>query len=284
MSYNSTKNDDQESQNDFEGIMEDSYPFSHSHDESNWLVSYADMMTLLCGFFIMIFSMSKIDQIKYERMQQQLAKDFHQEYISTPKDLEQSFKTMILSLGVEKSANVRSDALGVAITFESAVFFQTLSAEVSPKGKEILTQIIESIRSKQNATKQSYKIIVEGHTDARPILGGIYPSNWELSGARAAGVIRLFLNHGFRSDHLTAIGYADTYPVEASKTADGKWNEIGLSKNRRVVVRVLEASVDSIPFPGGFEDGSDSDDEPDSSINTPKNDKTLARPSANTAH
>jgi chemotaxis protein MotB len=242
-----------------EGLtLEEEDRYSQSHDESNWLVSYADMMTLLCGFFILLFSMSKIDESKYEQLKEQLAKDFDVEYVSSPKDLAKSFSQKIQELGVEKSTSVRADALGVAITFESAAFFETLSAEVSPKGKDILNQVISSVIKSQKEKSKTYQIIIEGHTDSRPVLGGIYPSNWELSGARAARVVRLFLDHGFKTEHLIAIGYADTYPVAESKTPDGKWDDLGLAKNRRVVVRILEPGVDAIPFP---DDGKSKEEE-----------------------
>src|SRR3712207_9008787 len=65
---------------------------------------------------------------------------------------------------------------------------------------------------------RSHKIVVEGHTDSRPIISGIYPSNWELSGARAARVVRIFLEQGFPADLLTAIGYADTRPQDRKST------------------------------------------------------------------
>ena len=219
------------------------------HDESNWLVSYADMMTLLCGFFIMMFALSKLDEPKYEVVKEAVAKQFGGQYVSPTRELAKFVTQVIEQDGLAKDAVVSSDPFGVSIVFHSTVFFDTLGTEVKPQGKILLERLIGSIASRQQADQKKYRIVVEGHTDSRPILGGLYPSNWELSGARAARVVRMFLDQGFESDRLTAIGYADTRPQVPSRTPAGAWDDAALAKNRRVVLRILEPKVDSIPFP-----------------------------------
>lgn len=221
-----------------------------SHDESNWLVSYADMMTLLCGFFIMLFSMAKLDDPKYESMKEAVAKQFGGEY-KTPDTKELAkFATQLLDqMGVEKQIVVKSDPGGVSILFQSTVFFDTLSADVKTQGHDILEKIAGLVAAQEVKTGKKYKIVVEGHTDSRPITGGTFPSNWELSGARAARVVRLFLDKGFAPENLTAIGYSDTRPYVKFRNNDGTLDEEALAKNRRVVLRILEPQMDSIPFP-----------------------------------
>ncbi|MBI2712303.1 MAG: flagellar motor protein MotB [Bdellovibrio sp.] len=218
------------------------------HDDSNWLVSYADMMTLLCGFFIMLFSMCKLDTPQYDSFKEALSKQFGGEYVSTTKELARYATQVLQELGLEKTVTLKTDAYGIALVFESTVFFNTLSADVSPEGRRILEKIITRLGERQLATGKLYRIVVEGHTDNRPIVGGVYPSNWELSGARAARVIRMFLATGFEPDHLTAIGYADTRPLTEARGSTGKWDETALAQNRRVVIRVMEPSVDSVPI------------------------------------
>ncbi|MFZ9596206.1 MAG: flagellar motor protein MotB [Bdellovibrionia bacterium] len=188
---------------------------SHStqpHDESNWLISYADMMTLLCGFFIMLFSMAKMDSAKYDGFKKELSKQFKADYVPSNVEMQKVAAELKKELAQHHEASVTVDFNGIAIVFQSTVFFDTLSAEVTHQGKIILEQLIESIAQKQKTAQRTYKIIVEGHTDSRPIMGGVYPSNWELSGARASRVVRMFLAKGFTPHQLTAIGYADTYP------------------------------------------------------------------------
>jgi len=221
----------------------------HVHDESNWLVSYADMMTLLCGFFIMLFSLAKMDEPQYEAVKEAVARQFGGPYISPTKPTADFVSKVMETLGKPNIATIQSDVFGVTIVFKSTVFFDTLDAEVNPAGKVLLTDLIKQLRAEQVKQKKDYRIVVEGHTDSRPIIGGIYPSNWELSGARAARVVRMFLDQGFAADRLTAIGYADTRPKVLSRTPAGAWDEEALAENRRVVLRILEPKVDSIPLP-----------------------------------
>ncbi|OFZ71830.1 MAG: hypothetical protein A3K03_04395 [Bdellovibrionales bacterium RIFOXYD1_FULL_44_7] len=219
------------------------------HDESNWLISYADMMTLLCVFFVLMFSLSKIDEPRFEKVREQFVKQFGGDYKTANRELARFVTQVMQEAGIEKETVVKSDPLGISITFESAVFFDTLSAEIKPEGKEILTKLISAVSERQDVELKKYKIVVEGHTDSRPVIAGAYPSNWELSGARAATVIRMFLENGFTSDRLTAIGYADTRPAVAARTPAGELDGVALAKNRRVVLRILEPKVDAIPYP-----------------------------------
>jgi chemotaxis protein MotB len=219
------------------------------HDETNWLVSYADMMTLLCGFFIMMFALSNIDQTKYESAKKEIATQFKGKY-EKPKVQElATFVTQIINdAQLGKVASVKTDATGVSITFQSTVFFDTLSADVKPEGKVVLDKLIETIATRQQADKKEYRIIVEGHTDSRPILGGTFPTNWELSGARASRVVRMFLDLGFSPQKLAAIGYGETRPEAPSRTPAGEWDEEALSKNRRVVLRILAPEATGVPL------------------------------------
>jgi chemotaxis protein MotB len=226
---------------------EDHGPAHAGDDESNWLVSYADMMTLLCGFFIMLFSMAKLDDPKYEKVKESVAKQFGGEYKSPNEDLAKYVSKSLEDAKITQEAVVRQDPMGVSVVFQSALFFDTLSSDVKAEGRILLTTLIEAISRRQAAENRQYKIVVEGHTDSRPITGGVYPSNWELSGARAARVVRMFLDRSFRADHLVAIGYADTHPEVP--VPQGQLDADAHAKNRRVVLRILNPSVDAIPFP-----------------------------------
>lgn len=220
------------------------------HDESNWLVSYADMMTLLCAFFIMLFSMAKMDNTQYETVKKELAEKFGGKYEAPPSsELAKFLSQVIQEAGIAKETMIKSDPSGVSISFQSTVFFDTLSADVRPQGRIVLDKLIQAVWGQQSSSAEPYRVVVEGHTDSRPIIGGAFPSNWELSGARAARVVRMFIDKGFRPERLTGIGYGDTRPVGESRAPDGSWDEELLAKNRRVVVRILEPGVDSIPYP-----------------------------------
>ena len=227
----------------------DSSAHAEGDDESNWLVSYADMMTLLCGFFIMMFSMAKLDEPQYEIVREAIAKQFGGEFKSPAQEMARFMAQFLEEKGLKTEASIDVDPSGVSVIFKSAVFFNTLSAELNPDGTKILTQLIGAVKNRQELESKQFKIVVEGYTDGRPITGGVFASNWELSSARAARVVRLFRENGFSPMHLAAIGYGDTRPQSAERSPSGEFNEESLAKNRRVVVRILEPSVSGIPFP-----------------------------------
>lgn len=218
------------------------------HDESNWLISYADLMTLLCVFFILMFSLSKLDQPQFEKLKESIAKQFGGNYESPTDSMKEYFSQTLTDLGLKDKAVVQSDGFGVSIVFQSALLFDTLSADVLPEGVQALNSLSEKIREKENKDRKHFRIVVEGHTDGRPIKNNSYPSNWELSGARAARVVRQFLSGGFDPLQMVAVGYGETRPEVQERDAAGVWNEEALQKNRRVVVRIMLPTVDVIPF------------------------------------
>jgi chemotaxis protein MotB len=105
------------------------------------------------------------------------------------------------------------------------VFFDSGQAQLKPGAQRILEQIGVVLRG-----ERKHPIVVEGHTDSQPISGGIYPSNWELSGARSAAVVRMFIHTGVLPRRVSLAGYADEVPVATNSTAQGR------SRNRRVEV------------------------------------------------
>lgn len=235
----------------FRSLRRDDNDYSQHavHDESNWLVSYADMMTLLCGFFILLFSMARLDAPRYEQARKALAEQFHGEYVAPPtQELARQVSEVAAQSGILKLTTIRSDATSVVVTFQSTLFFDSLSAEVKPEGRAILGRLIDGVIARQGKDHQAYKIVVEGHTDSQPIIGGNYLSNWELSGARASRVVRLFIDHGFPANQLVAVSYGDTRPAFPSRRADGSWDPDALARNRRVVLRIMEPAVTSIPM------------------------------------
>ncbi|MEN9722298.1 MAG: hypothetical protein RJB38_284 [Pseudomonadota bacterium] len=207
-------------------------------DESNWLISYADMMTLLCGFFIMLFSLSKLDEPQFEKVRQSLATQFGGEYRSPNQDLAKWVTQILQDTPLKGEADVETSAEGVAIVFRSQVFFDTLSAELTDRGLTILQDLVKSLSERQKFEKRTFRFVVEGHTDVRRPLSGPFATNWELSAARASRVVRVFIEQGASPQSMAALGYADTRPVEKSYFPDGSWNEEALAKNRRVVIRV----------------------------------------------
>jgi flagellar motor protein MotB len=122
-------------------------------------------------------------------------------------------------------------------TFEmgSAAFFDSGSASLSDGGKAILRGILDPLTA---ALAEGYRIRVEGHTDDTPIDTPQFPSNWELSGARASAVVHFFLEQGIPAQRLRAVGYADTEPKVANRDAAGNPIPANQAENRRVVIKL----------------------------------------------
>src|SRR5687767_5655216 len=97
-------------------------PKPHAAEEGEgWLVSYADMMTLLCGFFIMMFSMAKMDEPQYERIKEALAKQFGGEYVQPTQELSKTITQVLEEAGLETETTVKTDPGGVSIAFKSTL-------------------------------------------------------------------------------------------------------------------------------------------------------------------
>lgn len=121
------------------------------------------------------------------------------------------------------------------LQISSAAFFGSGYAALSGAGKSILRDVAVTLKSDAYA---GYNISIEGHTDDAPINTVQFQSNWELSTARAAAVVRFFLEQGIPARKLTAAGYADTFPIAPNRTADGTVIPENQAKNRRVVIRL----------------------------------------------
>ena len=117
----------------------------------------------------------------------------------------------------------------------SAAFFDSGSATLSAAGAAILRGELDKLNSDQY---EDYEITVEGHTDDTPIHTAQFPSNWELSTARAAAVVHFLLDQGIPAQKLRAAGYADTFPKLPNHDADGNPIPENQAQNRRVVIKL----------------------------------------------
>ena len=124
---------------------------------------------------------------------------------------------------------------GLVIRLNNAILFDSGSAEIKSEHEESLIVVANTIRSLDNYIR------IEGHTDNIPINSDIYPSNWELSSARAASVVQLFINKcDFLPNKLVAVGYGEYKPVEDNSTARGR------EKNRRIDIIVLSEKYNNL--------------------------------------
>jgi len=207
--------------------------------EEIWLISYSDMMTLLFGFFVLMYAFASSKQGDAEKVKEGIAKSFGGAYIPPYDKLADQLKQQGDKNPILKSIDVEKPKDGLEITFRSALLFKSGSAELMPKVKQtmkILARVIS--RNVDNA-----EIFVGGHTDDAPIHTRRYPSNWELSSARAAAVVREFISQGYDAKMLVAMGYAETRPEYPNRDQHGKPIKVNRVKNRRVVIKVVAPGV-----------------------------------------
>ena len=146
--------------------------------------------------------------------------------------LQATYDGLVKSLKKElKSGQIEVTQLrdGLRVNVSQDILFDSGSAALDKRGKEVLSRVATELK------KSSHQVLVMGHTDNKPIrptLSKRYPSNWELAGARAASVVRLFAHVGLPSKRLLAVSVADSQPVASNKTEEGR------AKNRRIEIRL----------------------------------------------
>lgn len=211
-------------------------------EEDSWLTSYGDMMTLLLVFFVLIAAMSTIDPVRMQQVTQQMREAMTGEDIKVPtlKEIEDQLEESIEQLKLEDEVAVKRDKDGVQLIMKGESFFASGSARLYPQTYPFLNEVAWQI------AKNPYMISVEGHTDNIPIRSAVFPSNWELSGARAAAVVRYFEQRSIPRNRMRIIGWADAKPVDPNV---GNSTPQARAQNRRVVITFLNEfankSVDS---------------------------------------
>lgn len=202
--------------------------------EDQWLMSYGDLMTLLLTFFVLMFAMSQIDPVKLQIVAQSMNRAMGgapSEQRITLAQIQSDLERIVQEEGLETQVEVRRDMHGVALSLKGSTFFKSGSTDLLKPAVSFLKIIAKQIQ------RVPYQIAVEGHTDDVPIHTAMFPSNWELSTARAGKVVRFFMQNGVPADRLRAMGFADTKPVDPKI---GNRTEEARARNRRVVVLFLD--------------------------------------------
>ena len=207
-----------------------------AEEKEDWLLTYADMITLLMAFFILLLSMSKIDASKYEEVQQSMAKEIGKRDVMKPiETLKLDVKDAVNTMGLQQDVGVGSDAQGVTIELPAAILFAPGSAELRPEAVPVLRKMGVVIDQPGFA---NFVVEVQGHTDDTPVRTAQFPSNWELSTARASAALRVLVDAGLAATRLKAVGFADVQPKVPNHGPDGNPVAINQAINRRVVIRV----------------------------------------------
>ncbi|MEM1435623.1 MAG: OmpA family protein [Pseudomonadota bacterium] len=250
-----------------------------SDRQDRWLVSYADFMTLLFAFFVVMYAISSVNVDKYRVLSSVLEQTFETPARSMDK-LQTGEPTLAASPHVVDITNVpgyedpdpgdatlRTDAATVGAQFAGLVEGGLLEIEsnqdwleISLNGSQsfapgaaVLTAVAQGALTSlaDYLSGFSAPITVEGYTDNVPVDGGTYGSNWLLSSARAANVATFLQNLGLRPERLSAVGYGENHPVRSNATPDGR------AANRRVVIVVARRAenarnLNATPFASAF--------------------------------
>lgn len=199
----------------------------------SWLITYSDVVTLLLAFFVMILSVSDLNQGKVEALKEGLAESVSKKAVQTPlKDISEGWQDVIDQQQLADFAEVTIDDKGVLLEFSNFSMYGSGSADITDNALPILDEVAGVIR---NNLQGYYVVEIEGHTDDVPIHNEKYDSNWELSSNRATNIIKYFQQLGIQADQMKASGYADSRPKVTDPTIPVEQQR---EQNRRILIRV----------------------------------------------
>jgi chemotaxis protein MotB len=255
-------------------------PEEHENHE-RWLVSYADFITLLFAFFVVMYAISSINEGKYRVLSDSLVNAFTnapssaqpiqmearlaagagtkpikaapprkaepeldprvKKQTENMKQIAQDILKVMAPLIKEGQVKVTQSLRGVTVEINAAVLFGPGQAVLEGEPVKVLSAVADVLATAPN------KIQVEGHTDDLPISTPLYPSNWELSTARASSVVRLFATKGVDTERMVAVGYANNRPIVPNVDSESR------ARNRRVTMLIISETqhkVKDIPIAG----------------------------------
>ena len=234
---------------------------AHGASHERWLLTYADMITLLLVLFIVLLAMAEINAKKFETLGHSMRSAFHataggSEAVLQPgsKDVlsgggaailpeqqalmeiqERFDQIMAQKQGAGSSEQAITTSLtdrGLVLSLANTVFFNAGEASIRPQVRDLLATVAGTIKD------SGRNVMIEGHTDNTPISTARFPSNWELSTSRATEVVKaLITDYGLPPKRLSAAGYGEYYPVAPNTT------EANRARNRRVDIVILRGDL-----------------------------------------
>ena len=178
-----------------------------------WIYTYGDMVTLLLCFFVLLFAMSKTNEEKFKA----IAASFRDGppaspymFTGAPSPMESLENTMRKSEIEADITDITVDDRGIAVSFSDTAFFEPGSAQPTKNARIMLEKFARILYAVPN------NIVIEGHTDNIPIRSQTFPSNWELSAARAGSIARVLEEYGIKSKRMEIAAYGDTRPKVAN--------------------------------------------------------------------
>lgn len=218
-----------------------------------WLLTYSDMITLLMIFFIMMYVISNVNMQKFQSLAASLRAVLKGEptgmflqagpsFVAGEgteakqlSQIEKELESYLQKRGLDRLVTVREEERGLVISFQETVLFPRGSAELTPEAKNIISQVGAILKNVPNYIR------IEGHTCNLPIKTPKYPSNWELSAARAINVLQeLIATSQITPSHLSATGYGEYRPRYPNDTEENRM------KNRRVDIVILRTKYGEV--------------------------------------
>ncbi|KJS87511.1 MAG: hypothetical protein JM58_04010 [Peptococcaceae bacterium BICA1-8] len=233
-----------------------------------WMVTYGDMITLVLTFFILLYSYSSLDALKWQQVvssvkgslgvmdggttlndkelvgqgkpeDSTMDKRITEEVLQDLERLQQekiemeNLKSLLseILIEIDQRIIVDTDQRGVILRFEDSVLFDKGKAHLKPDAKEVLNKIGQLLLPLEN------HIRIEGHTDDLQINTVQFPSNWELSTTRSTNVLRYLLEHGLEPKKISAVGYGEYHPIVPNRDEETR------KRNRRVDIVILRDSL-----------------------------------------
>jgi chemotaxis protein MotB len=231
-------------------------PIDLNINHERWLISYADFVTLLFAFFVVMYSVSQLNESKYKELSSSLNGVFTETQQTSAEGsnegnedtqissaslielpaLENAFYQQLLPLIEQGAIELSSNELWLQISLNNRILFGVGSVKPSAQAKGVIAKIATIMKDTVNPVR------VEGFTDNLAINTEQFPSNWQLSAARASAIVELLAVNGVSPKQLSAVGYGEFQPI-----ADNS-NEAGRTKNRRVVL-IIGKFQESRPEP-----------------------------------
>ncbi|MBT3359816.1 MAG: OmpA family protein [Rhodospirillales bacterium] len=219
-------------------------PKAPPEEDQAWLLTYADTVTLLMAFFVMLVSFSKIDIPLYEKVAAGIKNELGKgtkDFESLTTRLKVDMENIVFSMQADEAVEVAEDDMGIVIELDSSAFFFPGTAQLRDEAYPVLQNMATTAMAPKY---EPFFVEIEGHTDDDPISTVQFPSNWELSAGRASTVVRYFSEQGIAPYKMKAVGYAETQPKYPNRDLNGVPIPENQEANRRVAIHVRPMDPD----------------------------------------
>lgn len=216
-------------------------PIEEEEEKEDWLVTYADAITLLMAFFVLLLTFAEYDIPAFEEAAAAIKSNMSGTNTTSPIQLLRiDVQDIVYNMQADQVVKVDTDDKGITIELSSSAFYKPGSSALREEATPVLEKMAQTLLAPRY---QAYLVKIEGHTDDVPINTAQFPSNWELSAMRATQVVRLLISQGMEPIRLTASGFADTQPKVPNIDPEGNPVPDNQALNRRVVIRVYPMSL-----------------------------------------